>query len=85
MNWLHSCSRVEELLSQRLDEPLALGDRIRLHLHLSMCTSCRNIEQQLDSLTALSARLFVTGFDWVGPSESGASARAIGAPPDRPT
>ncbi len=58
MNWLHSCKRVAELLSQGLDEPLGLLDRLRLRMHLSMCDNCRRVEQQLDSLHAMSAELF---------------------------
>lgn len=58
MNWLHSCKRVAELLSQSLDEPLGLLDRLRLRMHLSMCDNCRRVEQQLDSLHAMSAELF---------------------------
>ena len=85
MNWMYSCRRVAELLSQRLDEPLALGDRIRLRMHLSMCASCQNIEQQLDSLTVLSASLFVTGFAWDGSPESVATDRTAEVPPGRPT
>lgn len=67
MNWLHSCERVAELLSQSLDEPLGLLDRLRLRMHLSMCSNCRRVEQQLDSLHALSAELFSGD---LGPAEA---------------
>ncbi|MEO6032069.1 MAG: zf-HC2 domain-containing protein [Burkholderiaceae bacterium] len=58
MNWLHSCRRAAELLSQGLDEPLGLLDRLRLRMHLSMCNNCRRVDEQLDNLHALSADLF---------------------------
>lgn len=58
MNWFHSCKRVSELLSQSLDEPLGWFDRIRLRTHLSMCKDCSNVEQQLNTVHALSAGLF---------------------------
>ncbi len=63
MNWMHSCKRVAELLSQRLDEPLGLIDEMKLRLHLSMCGDCRNVEQQLSAVHAASADLFAGGLD----------------------
>ena len=60
MNWMYSCRKVAELLSQSLDEPLELRDRIHLRVHLSMCSSCRNVEQHLNRLKSLSADLFST-------------------------
>lgn len=76
MNWLHSCKRVAELLSQSLDEPLGMLDRLRLRMHLSMCDNCRRVERQLNGLHALSAQLFA---DEPGREESEIQ------PPDRPT
>lgn len=58
MNWMYSCKRVAELLSQRLDEPLGLIDSLRLRMHLSMCDNCSNVEKQLASVNALAADLF---------------------------
>lgn len=61
MNWTHSCKKVAELLTLRLDEPLGWLDRLRLRLHLSMCDNCRHVEQQLAGVDALSAELFSGG------------------------
>lgn len=58
MNWMYSCRKVGELLSQQLDEPLGRLERLRLRLHLSMCGNCSNVEQQLVEVKALSADLF---------------------------
>jgi predicted anti-sigma-YlaC factor YlaD len=63
MNWMHSCKRVAELLSQRLDEPLGLVDEMKLRLHLSMCGNCRHVEQQIAAVHAASAGLFAGGLD----------------------
>ena len=76
MNWLHSCKRVAELVSQSHDEPLGLLDRLRMRMHLSMCDNCRRVEQQLASLHALSAELFAGEPD---------REEAETPPPDRPT
>ena len=61
MNWMHSCRKVAELLSQCLDEPLGPIDRLRLRVHLSMCGNCRNVEQQIKGIEAMSADLFANG------------------------
>ena len=58
MNLMHSCKRVAELLSQRLDEPLGWIDRVRMRIHLSMCDNCRNVEQQMLGVEALTRDLF---------------------------
>ena len=57
MNWMHSCRRVAQLLSQRLDEPLGTIDELKLRLHLSLCGNCRNMEQQLSGIHAAAAGL----------------------------
>lgn len=58
MNWMHSCKEVAALLTRSLDEPLGWLDRARLRLHLSMCDNCRNVEQQINGVHALTADLF---------------------------
>ncbi|MDE2082652.1 MAG: zf-HC2 domain-containing protein [Burkholderiales bacterium] len=58
MNWMHSCRRAAELMSQRLDEPLGLLDSLRLRMHLSMCGDCHRVSTQLAGVEALTAELF---------------------------
>lgn len=58
MNWMHSCRRVAQLLSQRLDEPLGPLDELKLRLHLSLCGDCRNVDTQLSGVRAAAADLF---------------------------
>jgi Putative zinc-finger len=53
MNPALSCKKVAELLSQAQDEPLGVLDRVRLKFHLSICTNCQHVEQQLTQLTDL--------------------------------
>lgn len=72
MNWLYSCKQVAQLLSQRLDEPLGAIDNLRLRLHLSMCSNCSNVEEQLRQVDALAAALF-----------SGSTAQQDGEVPPR--
>lgn len=61
MKLLHSCMRVAELLSQQLDGPLDWLDRLRLRIHLSMCSDCTQVDEQLKELRSLSGELFDRG------------------------
>jgi predicted anti-sigma-YlaC factor YlaD len=57
MNWMYSCRRVAELVSQRLDGPLDVADRLLLQVHLAMCGNCRNVERQLVEINAIAERV----------------------------
>jgi hypothetical protein len=63
MKLMYSCQRVAELLSQRLDEPLGLVDRLRLRMHVSICSNCSNVDRQLLGLKALSADLLASSLE----------------------
>lgn len=58
MSLMPACDEVSRLLSRALDEPLGMVDRTLLQVHLRMCSSCRNVEQQLGQLRELSHDLF---------------------------
>ena len=45
-----SCQQASRLLSQRQDEPLAFGKRMRLRLHLMYCDACTNVSRQFATL-----------------------------------
>jgi hypothetical protein len=45
-----SCQQASRLLSQGQDEPLALGKRLRLRLHLMYCDACTNVSRQFLAL-----------------------------------
>lgn len=45
-----SCKQATELMSQGLDRPLSLGERLRLRLHLLFCVGCRNTLRQFQFL-----------------------------------
>lgn len=60
MTLMPSCDEVSRLLSRSLDEPLGLLDRALLQVHLQICGSCRNVEQQLVQMHELSRELFAT-------------------------
>ncbi len=43
-----SCRHSTELMSQKIDRPLTLKERLWLKGHLLMCFRCRRCDQQLD-------------------------------------
>lgn len=45
-----SCQHASRLLSQRQDEPLPFGKRVKLRIHLSVCDACRNVSRQFETL-----------------------------------
>lgn len=42
-----NCKQNSELLSQSLDRPVSLREKMAMRLHLMMCCGCRNFEKQL--------------------------------------
>lgn len=42
-----SCREATRLLSQREDRRLSYGERIKLQLHLGVCTACSRFSRQL--------------------------------------
>jgi predicted anti-sigma-YlaC factor YlaD len=52
-----SCKDVSKLLSDRLDRKLGFTERVRLRLHLAMCSACSRVEGQLGFLREALSRL----------------------------
>ncbi|MDD2919506.1 zf-HC2 domain-containing protein [Rhodoferax sp.] len=57
MTLLHSCQKAAELISQSLDEPLDMVDKLRLRVHLSMCGNCRNVQEQLNLIHKMGSQI----------------------------
>ncbi|MBI3156198.1 MAG: zf-HC2 domain-containing protein [Burkholderiales bacterium] len=79
MKLMHSCAEVSRLLSKALDEPLGLLDRGLLQVHLSMCGSCRDVDEQLRELHGMTQDLFAT--EEAGEPEPAAPGAANGGSP----
>lgn len=45
-----SCKQATELMSQELDRPLSLIERLGLRLHVLICTGCHNYRRQMGIL-----------------------------------
>ncbi len=43
-----NCKQNSELLSQSLDRPVTLREKVAMRMHLMMCRGCRNFEKQLN-------------------------------------
>ncbi len=52
-----SCKEVTQLVSQGLDRNLSLGERLKVRLHLFVCTHCANVSRQMAFLRRAVARL----------------------------
>jgi predicted anti-sigma-YlaC factor YlaD len=51
------CQDVSRLLSRQQDEALPAAERARLRLHLVICQTCRNVDEQLAFIRRAMARL----------------------------
>lgn len=49
-----SCRKTTQLLSERQDRPLQIGEKLSLSLHTGMCSACRRFGQQMTLLSDLS-------------------------------
>lgn len=45
-----NCKQAAQLISQELDRPLGISERLALGFHLMMCAGCRNFEKQMSFL-----------------------------------
>lgn len=52
-----TCKDATRLMSEALDRPLGLHERLSLRLHLLICLGCRNFRRQMDFLRAACQRL----------------------------
>jgi hypothetical protein len=48
--WMLNCKDYAQLVSEGLDRPLLLWDRVSMTLHRLMCPPCNLIKRQIDSL-----------------------------------
>ena len=45
-----SCKQASQLISQSLDRPLTMRERVALKLHLFVCKYCKRFSQQVQTL-----------------------------------
>ncbi len=49
-----TCKKAARLMSEGLDRPLGVGERLRLRLHLVFCRGCRAFRAQIGLLRDIS-------------------------------
>ena len=47
-----NCNEVTNLCSDELERPLSVWERLKLKMHLTMCTGCSNYRTQMSALRA---------------------------------
>lgn len=52
-----TCKQATKVMSQAQDRPLSLKERIKLRLHLMMCSGCTQFEKQLHFIRSACNRL----------------------------
>ena len=52
-----SCEEATRLLSEAQDRKLVLPEKLRLEIHLAMCSGCRHYRKQMSFLRAACQRL----------------------------
>lgn len=52
-----TCKQASQLISQSLDHPLSLSNRIKLRFHLVICDACNRFKRQLNQLRTMLKRL----------------------------
>lgn len=50
MKLIPTCRETSELISQALDRPLTLGEKLALYVHLPLCNGCRHFRNQVHVL-----------------------------------
>lgn len=53
---MDKCKDVARMISDGMDRPLTLGERLRLRVHLAICKGCSNFERQMKALRDMARR-----------------------------
>lgn len=69
-----SCQEATKLLSESLDSPLPLVQRLRLSMHVLACSACRRFREQMLHLQGIGAAY--SGRVDTGPADAGLSEEA---------
>lgn len=51
-----NCKQATQLMSEKLDRPLRIKEKISLAVHKIMCIGCRRFSLQMDKLRTVSKR-----------------------------
>jgi predicted anti-sigma-YlaC factor YlaD len=65
-----NCKQATALLSQQMDRPLTLRERMSLRFHTMMCSGCSNFDDQMHDLRQIT-RVYAKGRDKTKDEETG--------------
>jgi hypothetical protein len=54
-----TCREVHRLVSEQLDRPLTLIERVRMNMHVLICGACRNFDGQMQLIRGAMRKLTV--------------------------
>ena len=52
-----TCREIHQLVSERLDRPLTIGEQVRVRLHFLVCETCTRFDGQMQTLRRAMKRL----------------------------
>jgi len=64
-----SCHYASRLVSDSLDRPLTIWERIKLKLHLSMCINCQNCDNNLKLMRQINEMMRTNDYGHIRLSE----------------
>ncbi|MBJ7536130.1 zf-HC2 domain-containing protein [Marinomonas transparens] len=56
------CKEATQLLSEKLDRPLATKEKVSLAMHTAICSPCRQFGKQMEEMREISKR-YIKGKD----------------------
>jgi predicted anti-sigma-YlaC factor YlaD len=63
MPFMLTCKEAHQLTSEGMDRGLSAGERMRMRVHLAVCTACRNFDSQMQLIRRSMRELEVDGED----------------------
>lgn len=65
-----NCIEATRLMSEALERPLTLAERLQLQMHVAMCRGCRQFGRQMPLLRRISREYMAAGTDDESPANS---------------
>ncbi|WP_432612608.1 zf-HC2 domain-containing protein [Acinetobacter portensis] len=57
-----NCHQTTQILSEKMDRPLSMKEKMSVFMHTSMCSACRNFEKQMGEIRHLSKEFLKQDF-----------------------
>lgn len=50
MKWMKNCHEMTQLISEELERPLKLGEKMEMRMHTTMCKACKQFKTNSEFL-----------------------------------